>query len=93
VQDIDRHEIRGDRELGSDFDRASCRLSWSSLSLHPIVLLMSPVIGGVVADMVGLILAAPLTSIGINLFKDLKASGLLRDDEVESTQPHGDPAT
>lgn len=55
----------------------------SSLNLNPIVVLMSTVAGGVIAGMVGLILAAPLTSIGINLFNELKSSGFFGDDEPD----------
>ena len=67
------------------------RFLGASLNLNPIVVLLSTVAGGVVAGMVGLILAAPLTSIGINLFKELKSSGFFGDDE-ESSQPQSDPA-
>ena len=49
------------------------RFLGSSLKLHPIVVLLSTVAGGVVAGIVGLILAAPFTSIGINLFKELSS--------------------
>ena len=51
------------------------RLLGSSLELHPIVVLLATVAGGVVAGMVGLILAAPLTAIGFNLFHELEDSG------------------
>lgn len=61
------------------------RLLGSSLQLHPIVVLLATVAGGVIAGMVGLILAAPLTSIGLNLFRELKQSGFFDD------QATGDP--
>ena len=60
------------------------KLLGSSLNLHPIVVLISTVFGCVVAGMVGLILAAPLTSISINLFKELRASGFFGDDELDT---------
>jgi len=63
------------------------RFLGSSLKLHPIVVLLSTVAGGVVAGMVGLILAAPLTSIGINLFHELKSSGFFGDDDPGPTEP------
>lgn len=65
----------------------------ASLKMHPIVVLLSTVAGGVIAGMVGLILAAPLTSISINLFRELKASGVFSDDEDESapSQPSVTP--
>ncbi|MFW2334171.1 AI-2E family transporter [Ilumatobacter sp.] len=56
----------------------------ASLKMHPIVVLLATVGGGVVAGMVGLILGAPLTSIGINLFRELQGSGFFSDDELES---------
>ena len=59
------------------------KLLGSSLNLHPIVVLVSTVAGGLIAGLVGLVLAAPLTSIGINLFKELRLSGFF-GDETES---------
>jgi len=56
----------------------------ASLQMHPIVVLLATVGGGVVAGMVGLILGAPLTSIGINLFRELKTSGFFGDEEPEA---------
>lgn len=55
----------------------------ASLNLNPIVVLLSTVGGGVVAGMAGLILAAPLTSIGINLYGELKSSGFFDDNDHE----------
>ena len=71
------------------------KLVGSSLNLHPVVVLISTVVGGVAAGIVGLILAAPLTSIGINLFRELQASGFFgnSDDEVESDVESSHPAT
>jgi len=54
----------------------------ASLNLNPIVVLLATVGGGVIAGMVGLILGAPLTAIGINLFRELKESGFFRDDDA-----------
>lgn len=69
------------------------RFLGASLNLNPIVVLLSTVAGGLIAGMVGLILAAPLTSIGINLFRELQASGFFGDDEVESDAESSHPAT
>ena len=75
--------------------RVRFRLLGTSLKLHPIVVLLSTVAGGVEAGMVGLILAAPLTSIGINLFSEPKSSGFLGDATighrrgVDSSRGHG----
>lgn len=67
------------------------RFLGASLKLHPIVVLLSTVAGGVVAGIAGLILAAPLTSIGINLFHELKASGFFGADSLDSTQSEPEP--
>jgi predicted PurR-regulated permease PerM len=51
------------------------RLMGSSLKMHPIVVLLATVAGGVLAGIVGLILAAPIAAIGTNLWRELEASG------------------
>ena len=51
------------------------RLLGDQLHLHPLVVLLVTVLGGLVAGMVGLILAAPLTAIAVNLYHEAKASG------------------
>lgn len=56
------------------------RFLGASLNLHPIVVLLSTVAGGAVAGILGLVLAAPLTAIGINLYHELQASGFFDDD-------------
>ena len=68
------------------------RFLGATLKLHPIVVLLSTVAGGVLAGMVGLILAAPLTSIGINLFNELKASGFFSDDDDDGDDADPDEA-
>lgn len=60
------------------------RFLGTSLNMHPLVVLLSTVAGGVIAGMVGLILAAPATSIGINLFRELKQSGFFSDQDVDA---------
>ncbi|MFW2332373.1 AI-2E family transporter [Ilumatobacter sp.] len=67
------------------------RFLGASLKLHPIVVLLSTVAGGVVAGIAGLILAAPLTSIGINLFHELKASGFFGSDSFDTARPEPEP--
>lgn len=62
------------------------RFLGASLKMHPIVVLLSTVAGGLVAGIVGLILAAPLTSIGINLFNELKSSGFFGAESQQSAQ-------
>ena len=51
------------------------RLVGSSLKLHPIVVLLATVAGGLIAGIVGLILASPLVAIGTNLWRELRESG------------------
>ena len=63
------------------------KLLGSSLELHPIIILLSTVGGGVVAGLVGLVLAAPLTAIGINLYQELKLSGFFDEDDAAPAEP------
>ncbi|MFV0258098.1 MAG: AI-2E family transporter [Acidimicrobiales bacterium] len=50
----------------------------NTVNLHPIVVLLVTVAGGLVAGLVGLILATPLTSIVIMLWKELRRSGFFQ---------------
>lgn len=67
------------------------RLMGSSLKMHPIVVLLATVAGGVLAGIVGLILAAPLVSIGSNLFRELRASGFFGTTPEDETDPTASP--
>ncbi len=58
------------------------KLLGASLEMHPIVVLLSTVAGGAIAGLAGLVLAAPLTAIGINLYRELRLSGFFDDDDV-----------
>jgi hypothetical protein len=49
-----------------------------SLDMHPLLALLATALGALVAGMVGLILAAPLTEIAIDIQRELKATGFLR---------------
>ena len=51
-----------------------------SLNMHPLQVLLATALGGLVAGMVGLILAAPLTAIAIDVKRELKAAGFFDDD-------------
>lgn len=58
----------------------------TSLDLHPIVVLLATVAGGLAMGMVGLVLAAPLVAIGIDVFQELESSGYFEaeaEDEAE----------
>lgn len=50
------------------------RVMGSSLDLHPVLVLLATVAGGLLVGLVGLILGAPLLAIGRNLFRELSAS-------------------
>ncbi|MDH3679907.1 MAG: AI-2E family transporter [Acidimicrobiia bacterium] len=66
------------------------RFLGASLQLHPIIVLLSTVAGGAVAGVLGLVLAAPLTSIGINLYHELQRSGFFDDTEALVRSADGD---
>jgi predicted PurR-regulated permease PerM len=51
-----------------------------SLNMHPLLVLLATTLGGLVAGMVGLILAAPVTAIVIDIHRELKAAGFFDDD-------------
>jgi predicted PurR-regulated permease PerM len=56
------------------------RLLGDSLDMHPLLVLLATSLGGMLAGMVGLILAAPLTAIVIDLQRELKDAGFYDDD-------------
>ena len=57
------------------------RLLGSSLNLHPLTILLATTLGGMVAGMIGLILAAPVVAIAVDLKKELTAVGFFEDDD------------
>ena len=54
-----------------------------SFKLHPIVVLLVTMFGGIVAGLVGLVLAVPLTTISIYVFGELRDSGFFGPQEQE----------
>jgi len=63
----------------------------SALDLHPLVVLVITIAAGCVFGMIGLILAAPLTSAAVHITRDLaKARASMEAAEVEEASP---PAT
>ncbi len=56
------------------------KLLGSSLNLHPLTILLATTLGGMVAGMIGLILAAPVVAIAVDLKKELTAVGFFDDD-------------
>ena len=57
------------------------KLLGSSLNLHPLMILLATTLGGMVAGMIGLILAAPVVAIAVDLKKELTAVGFFDDDD------------
>ena len=57
------------------------KLLGSSLNLHPLTILLATTLGGMVAGMIGLILAAPVVAIGVDLKRELTAVGFFDDDD------------
>jgi predicted PurR-regulated permease PerM len=58
------------------------KLLGSSLNLHPLTILLVTTLGGMVAGVIGLILAAPVLAIGLDLFRELKAVGFFADADA-----------
>ena len=57
-----------------------------SLDLHPLLILLTTSLGGIVAGMIGLILAAPAVAIALNIKAELKTAGFFDNDSpTEST--------
>ncbi|MGI9612703.1 MAG: AI-2E family transporter, partial [Acidimicrobiales bacterium] len=63
------------------------KLMGSSLSLHPIAVLLVTVAGGALVGIVGLILAAPALAIGRNLFHELQDSGFFGSPPQDGAKP------
>ncbi len=50
-----------------------------SLDLHPLLILLATSLGGIVASIIGLILAAPALVIAIDINAELRAAGFFDD--------------
>jgi predicted PurR-regulated permease PerM len=61
----------------------------SSLQLHPLVILVATILGGIVAGFVGIILAAPVTAIGVQVVAKLRSAGAFED--APEVSPQMDP--
>lgn len=55
------------------------KLLGGSLDLHPLLILLSTALGGIIAGMIGLILAAPAVAIALDTKAELKATGFFDD--------------
>ncbi|MDH3731544.1 MAG: AI-2E family transporter, partial [Acidimicrobiia bacterium] len=51
-----------------------------SLDLHPLLILLATSLGGIVAGLIGLILAAPALAIAMDIKRELKAAGFFDND-------------
>ena len=56
------------------------RLLGSSLNLHPLTILLATTLGGMLAGMLGLILAAPALAIGLDTYRELQRIGFFDGD-------------
>ena len=61
------------------------KLLGSSLAMSPLAILLVTVFGGLVAGMVGLILAAPVAAIGFDLVRELRTVGFFGEGPSDST--------
>ena len=57
----------------------------ATLKIHPLVILVVTILGGIVAGFVGTTLAAPLTAIGVEVVGKLRAAGVF--DDTPDTVP------
>ena len=57
------------------------RLLGEQLDFHPLAMLIVTILGGMIAGIVGLILAAPLAAIGRTVYRQLRASGFFDEDQ------------
>ena len=57
----------------------------SSLNVAPLPILLATTLGGMVAGMVGLVLAAPLLAIALDARRELRSSGFFDDPESPAT--------
>ncbi len=63
------------------------KLLGTSLNMNPLTILLATTFGGMVAGMIGLILAAPVMAIGLDLTRELRAVGFFGDDQQPDAAP------
>jgi len=61
------------------------KLLGSSLAMSPLAILLATAFGGLVAGMIGLILAAPVAAIGSDLYRELRKVGFFGEVPADST--------
>jgi putative heme transporter len=59
----------------------------STLNLHPLVILVVTILGGLVAGFVGITLAAPLTAIAVQIVGRLRAAGVFDEAPTSQREP------
>jgi putative heme transporter len=59
----------------------------ATLRIHPLVILVVTILGGIVAGFVGTTLAAPLTAIGVDVVGKLRAAGVFDDAPEAAPEP------
>ena len=52
-----------------------------TLNLHPLLILLATALGGIIAGLIGLVLAAPAVAIALDIKRELKSVGFFDDDE------------
>ena len=62
------------------------KLLGDSLNLHPLLVLLATALGGLVAGMMGLILAAPVTAIALDIKSELQSTGFFDGPEPTSIE-------
>ena len=50
-----------------------------SLDMHPLLILLATSLGGIIAGMIGLILAAPALAIALDIKRELKTAGFFNE--------------
>lgn len=56
-----------------------------SLNIHPLLILLATALGGMIAGMIGLILAAPALAIALDIKRELKKAGFFDEDSYRNT--------
>ena len=69
------------------------KLLGSSLNLNPLTILLATTFGGLVAGMLGLVMAAPVLAIGLDTYHELQRIGFFGEDAAAPAADQTDAAT